>query len=67
MMRLLCSLIVDEKGEALIEYSMLVSLVALATIPVIFEIEKQLNLAYVRWNTAMLDLWQMPAPELGGR
>lgn len=68
MMRLWSSLAVDESGEALVEYSLLVALVALATIMVVSDIQKEIKTAYVGWNTAMLNLWQMPAPgALGGR
>ena len=64
MLRLLRELAVDERGQALVEYSMLVAVVAV-TIPALILLLSAMKSAYLRWNTGMLNLWQMPAP--GGR
>ena len=66
MMRVLRSLIVDEKGQDLIEYALLAGLVALATVPALAAIQAALNVTYVSWNAAMQGCWQMPDPGHGG-
>lgn len=66
MMRLLRSVVVDDRGQDVIEYALLAALVALVTIPALNAIQAALNVTYVGWNTAMLRCWQMPESGHGG-
>ena len=65
---LLRRLLADQTGQVLVEYGLLAAYVALAGYVVLYGAPGQPGLrdamrdAYVHWNTAMLDLWQMPAP-----
>ena len=66
MLRVLRRLVVDEKGQELVEYALLAAFVVLATIVALQNIEGAMRNAYVSWNTAMLGCWKMPAPGAGG-
>ena len=58
--RLLVRLRQEEEGQALVEYALLLGLVALVTWPALNAIQAALATAYVRWNNAELNFWQMP-------
>ncbi len=66
MLSVLSSLVVDENGEEILEYALLVALVVLVTIPALNAIQAALKVTYVSWNAAMLRCWQMPEPGHGG-
>ena len=58
----------EDHGQDLVEYALLAGYIALAGYVVIYGAPGQAGLrdvmrtTYTSWNTAMLDLWQMPAP-----
>jgi Flp pilus assembly pilin Flp len=54
--------VLDEDGQAFVEYVLLALLVVVLTIPALNALQGALKATYESWNTAMLDLWQMPAP-----
>ena len=66
MMGVLRSLVADETGQDLIEYALLVALVALATVPAILKFQAVMYSTYVSWYTAAMGCWQMPNPGQGG-
>ncbi len=66
MMRVLRSLVVDDRGEDLIEYALLVALVALVTVPAIARFQSVMYSTYVGRYTAAMGCWQMPEPGHGG-
>lgn len=59
-------LFTDDSGQDVVEYALLVALVALVSIPGITALQAALHSTYLAWNTAMLRCWQMPAPGAGG-
>ena len=50
----------EEDANAIVEYALLISLVAMVNWPAINAIEGALRTAYLRWSNAGLALWQMP-------
>ena len=65
MRRVLSALVVDETAQDIVEYALLVALVALLTVGALTKFPGALNKAYVSWNTAMMRCWQMPEPGPG--
>lgn len=49
-----------EHGQALVEYALLLALVAIVSWPAFNAIQAALQAAYVGWGNAELGFWQMP-------
>jgi len=56
----------EDGGQELVEYALLVALVALVTAAALGELQTALHDAYVSWDSGNQSLWQMPAPGGGG-
>lgn len=50
----------EDEGGVLVEYALLLVLVAIVNWPAITAIEAALGAAYDRWNTAEWNFWEMP-------
>ena len=55
-------LLVEDDGQDLVEYALLIGLVAVASAAAIGTLETALHDAYVSWDTGNQALWDMPAP-----
>jgi len=55
----------QDEGQDVVEYALLASLVALASVAAIGQLETALHDALVRWDTANDALWLMPPPTEG--
>ena len=66
MKTLMVRLVREDDGQDLIEYALLVALVALATVPAIVKFQSVMYSTYVSWYTAVMGCWQMPDPGHGG-
>lgn len=62
MKRLLVHLIRDERGQDLVEYALLTSIVGLAGIAAFPIIEQAIATTFGSWNTATNNLWESPDP-----
>jgi Flp pilus assembly pilin Flp len=65
-MQILIRFMFDESGQDILEYALLVGLVALVTIPTFNALSAALKVTYLSWNAGILKCWQMPAPDAGG-
>ena len=54
---MLTQLLVDERGQDLIEYGLLAALVALVGVAIFPVIQGKLNGTYTGWGTAIQNLW----------
>ena len=52
----------EDGGQELVEYALLVALVALVSAAALSGLQTALHDAYVSWDTGNQSLWQMPAP-----
>ncbi len=56
------SFFADDSGDDLIEYALLTTLIGLVGITAFSILSTVLSTAYTAWNTAVVDLWESPAP-----
>ncbi len=52
----------DASGDDLIEYALLTTLIGLVGVAAFSILSTALSTAYTAWNTAVVDLWESPAP-----
>ena len=52
----------EDGGQELVEYALLVALVALTSAAALSGLQTALHDAYVSWDSSNQSLWQMPAP-----
>jgi Flp pilus assembly pilin Flp len=52
----------DERGQDLIEYALLTTVVALASVGVFGLIQNAIQAAYTSWNSGTNSIWQPPDP-----
>lgn len=62
MLDLARRLLAEDDGQDLVEYALLIGLVALASAAAIGTLQTALHDAYVSWDTRNQALWDMPAP-----
>jgi Flp pilus assembly pilin Flp len=55
-------LVRDETGQDLVEYALLIGLVAIAGAAALNRLQAVLHDVYVSWDTGNQALWQMPPP-----
>ena len=52
----------DDRGQDLVEYTLLGSVIALSSLVLMNVFPGVMNAVYVSWNSAMQALWYPPAP-----
>jgi Flp pilus assembly pilin Flp len=52
----------EDGGQELVEYALIVALVALVSAAALGSLQTALHNAYVSWDTSNQSLWEMPAP-----
>ena len=52
----------EDDGQDLVEYALMVALVALASAAALGGLQSALRDAYVSWDAGNQSLWEMPAP-----
>ena len=62
MKKLLSRLVREESGQDLIEYALLAAFVAIASLAALQLLQTTLRDAYVRWDTDMQAIAEMPGP-----
>jgi Flp pilus assembly pilin Flp len=55
--------LVEETGQDLIEYGLLCSFVAFATVVAVNLLSGAMNNSYESWDAAAKELWEVPDPE----
>ena len=61
-MRGFSALLRDEEGQDLLEYALLAAFVAIASLAALQLLQTTLRDAYVRWDTDMQAIAEMPGP-----
>ena len=62
MTSLMYRLLTDEKGQDLVEYTLLTAVVALAGVAVWVAFSTAINVVYTSWDTSTQAIWEPQAP-----
>jgi Flp pilus assembly pilin Flp len=63
---LLRRFLLEDDGQDLVEYALLVAWVALASLAAVNALQQTMHDVYVGWDSNQQSLWTMPAPGAGG-
>jgi Flp pilus assembly pilin Flp len=63
MLKLLRRLVVEDKGQDLIEYALLTAAIGLAGVVGMNLLGAAINTTYTSWDTGVNGLWEIPAPQ----
>lgn len=66
MTELIGRLLVDDRGQDLLEYALLTGAIGLAGIAVFDQIRAAIGFAYGTWESGVNGLWEPPGPGGGG-